>query len=78
MSYGIPRKAKLKLPLTAKVIGTGTTRDYRAGKQCQVQRNPTNPSMFIIWFSKSDIAQVTADDMPSTIEYIDGKPDHWQ
>lgn len=78
MSYAAPRKAKLKLPLTAKVIGQGRTVDYKAGKACQVQRNPSQPGIFIVYFSKTNIAQVPAEKLPETIEYTDGKPEVWQ
>ena len=78
MSYAAPRKAKTKVEVTAKVIGQGTTTTYKAGKACQVQRNPSNPGMFIVYFTKTNIAQVRAEDLPETIEYTDGKPAHWQ
>ena len=73
MSYAAARKAKTKTAITAKVIGHGTTIDYKAGKTCMVQRNPSNPGMFIVYFSKTNIAQVEALNMPTTIEYLDGK-----
>lgn len=78
MSYAAPRKAKLKLPLTAKVFGQGRTVDYKAGKACTVQRNPSQPGMFIVYFSKTNIAQVPAEKLAESIEYTDGKPEGWQ
>jgi len=78
MSYASARKAKLKISVTAKVIGQGTFVDYKAGKACQVQRNPSNPGMFIVYFSKTNIVQVPADQLPETIQYMDGKPEGWQ
>lgn len=68
MSYAAARKAKLKVAITAKVIGQGTFVDYKAGKACQVQRNPSNPGMFIVHFSKTNIAQVPAEQLPETIQ----------
>lgn len=78
MSYAAPRKAKTKKELVAKVIGKGETKTYKAGKACSVMRNPSQPGMFIVYFTPKIIAQVRAEDMPETIEYTDGKPDHWQ
>lgn len=78
MSYAAPRKAKIKVAMVAKVIGQGRTVEYKAGKACQVQRNPSNPGMFIVYFSKTNIAQVPAMQLPETIEYTDGKPEGWQ
>jgi hypothetical protein len=52
--------------------------DYKAGKACQVQRNPSNPGMFIVYFSNTNIAQVPAEHLPETIQYMDGKPEGWQ
>lgn len=73
MSYAVPRKARLKLPITAKGIGSKNTVTYRAGKACQVQRNPAHPGMFIVWFSKTNIAHLPAEQLPETIVYMDGK-----
>lgn len=78
MSYAVPRKAKTKVALVAKVIGQGRTVEYKAGKACQVQRNPSNPGMFIVYFSKTNIAQVPANQLSETIQYTDGKPEGWQ
>jgi hypothetical protein len=78
MSYAAPRKAKIKVVLTAKVIGTGRTVEYKAGKACQVQRNPGHPGMFIVWFSRTNVAHIPAERLPETIEYADGKPEGWQ
>lgn len=78
MSYAAPRPAKTKKELIAKVIGAGTTKTYKAGKACQVQRNPAQPGMFIVYFAKNIIVQVKSEDMPETIEYTDGKPALWQ
>jgi len=78
MSYAAPRKAKLKLPVTAKIIGSNDTVTYRAGKACQVQRNPAHPGRFIVWFNRTNIAHVPAEQLPETIEYLDGKPEGWQ
>lgn len=78
MSYAAPRKAKTKVSLVAKVIGQGKTVEYKAGKACQVQRNPSNPGMFIVYFSKTNIAQIEARNMPETIQYMDGRPEGWQ
>lgn len=78
MSYAAARRAKLKIPITAKVIGQGTTVEYKAGRACQVQRNPSNPGMFIVYFSKINIAQVPAEQLSETIHYVDGKPEGWQ
>jgi hypothetical protein len=78
MSYAAARKAKLKISVTAKVIGQGTFVEYKAGEACQVQRNPSNPGMFIVYFSKTNIVQVPAEQLPETIQYMDGKPEGWQ
>lgn len=78
MSYAAPRKAKLKIAVTAKVVGQGRTVDYKAGKACQVQRNPSHPGMFIVWFSKTNIAQVPAEQLTNTIEYTDGRSEGFQ
>lgn len=78
MSYAAPRRAKTKVALTAKVIGQARTIEHKAGKSCQVQRNPTHPGMFIVWFNKTNIAHIPAERLPETIEYVDGKPEDWQ
>lgn len=78
MSYAAPRKAKTKVPMIAKVIGANRTIEYKAGKACQVQRNPSNPGMFIVYFSKTNITQVPAIQLPEAIEYTDGKLEGWQ
>lgn len=75
MSYAAARKAKLKISVTAKVIGQGTIVEYKAGKACQVQRNPSNLGMFIIYFSKTNIGQVPAELLPETIQYTNGNPE---
>lgn len=73
MSYETPRNAKLKLPLQAKVIGKGVMVEYGAGKACQVQRNPSKPGWFIVYFRKDHIGQVPAEQLPETIQYTDGR-----
>lgn len=78
MSYAAARKAKLKRTVIAKVIGQGMTVEYKAGKSCHVQRNPSNLGMFIVYFSKTNIAQVPAEQLPETIQYMDGIPEGWQ
>lgn len=75
MSYAFSRKAKLKISLNAKVVGQGKIVEYKAGEACQVQRNPNNPGTFIVWFSKTHIAQVPAEQLPETIQYMDEKPE---
>ncbi|CAB3697049.1 hypothetical protein LMG26690_02424 [Achromobacter animicus] len=32
----------------------------------------------MVYFSKTNIAQVAAEKLPETIEYTDGKPEGWQ
>ena len=78
MSYAAPRKAKTKKALTAKVIGRNSIIEFEVGTSCRVQRNPSQPGIFIIWFSKNKIAQIPAKELPETIEFIDGKPEGWQ
>lgn len=78
MSYAAPRKAKTKTGLVAKVIGANRTVEYKPGKACRVQRNPAHPGMFIVWFSRTDIAHIPAERLPETIEYTDGRPEGLQ
>lgn len=77
MSYELPRKAKTLVPLTAKVIGKNMTKDYKAGKACEVQRSPMNPGEFIIYFQNTKTAailcKVDAINLVETIEYTDGR-----
>lgn len=78
MSYAAPRKARTKKALTAKIIGSNNVVTFEIGKICRVQRNPSQPGLFIIWFSQNKIVQVPAKELPETIEFIDGKPEGWQ
>ncbi len=78
MSYAAPRKAKTKVALTAKVIGASRTVEYKAGKACRVQRNPAHPGMFIVWFSKTNVAHLSAEQLPISIAYTDDRPEGWQ
>ena len=78
MSYAAPRPAKLKIQLETKVIGTPTKNMQKIGKKVQVQRNPSQPGMFIVWISKKELAQVPAEKLTDTIEYTDGRPEGWQ
>lgn len=77
MSYELPRPAKTLVPLTAKVIGKGTTVDYKAGKSCTVQRSPSNPGEFIIYFkytkTEAILTKVDSIKITETIEYTDGR-----
>ncbi|MFM0554784.1 hypothetical protein P0D69_28010 [Paraburkholderia sediminicola] len=76
MSYEVPRAAKLLVEVQSKYIGIGAGRTHKAGKRCKVQRNPSNPGEFVIWFGKTEIAKVQALDLTSTIEYTDGRPQY--
>ena len=77
MSYEAPRKAKTLIALTAKVVGQDRTVDYKAGKACSVQRNPSNPGEFVIYFkytrSEAIISKVDAIKITETIQYTDGR-----
>jgi hypothetical protein len=79
MSYEIPRPAKIKVPIKAKVVGKDEFVDYRPGKTCKVQRDPTNTGQFVIYFEynkskgKAIIAKFDAKNLPETIEYTDGR-----
>jgi len=78
MSYAAPRKAKTIKALTAKVIGSNDFVQFKAGTICRAQRNPSQPGLFVIWFSQNKIVQVPAKELPETIEFTDGKPEGWQ
>ena len=78
MSYAASRPAKLKISVISKLIGVGTLTTHKVGKKVKVQRNPTYPNMFILWFSPKDLAQIPAIELSDTIEYTDGKPEGWQ
>lgn len=75
MSYASPRKAKLLKVVVGKVVGTGVTIEHRVGTNVSVQRNPSDPAKFIIWFSKKEVAQVPSGELADTIKYTDGKPE---
>lgn len=77
MSYELPRKAKTLVAITAKVVGKDRTVDYKEGKACTVQRSPSNPGEFIIYFkytrTEAIIAKVDSIKITETIEYTDGR-----
>jgi hypothetical protein len=73
MSYELPRPAKLLVEIESKYIGFNVGRTHKAGKKVKVQRSPADPGLFIIWFSKTEIATIAAVQLPQTIEYTDGR-----
>lgn len=79
MSYEAPRAAKILKPMQGKIVGKAEFKDYKAGKACKVQRDPTNPGQFVIYFEynpskgRAIIAKFDAKELPETIQYTDGK-----
>ena len=71
MSYELPRPAKLKVDVKSKFIGQDAGRMHKAGKNVKVQRSPSDPGVFVIWFGKNEVAKVPALQVPETIEYTD-------
>lgn len=75
MSYANPRPARLIKMVTGKLVGQGITKQHPVGTKVSVQRNPTDPAKFILWFSKQEVAQVPSGELMDTIRYTDGKPE---
>jgi hypothetical protein len=79
MSYEIPRPARIKVPIKAKIVGKDEFVDYKPGKVCKVQRDPNNTGQFVIYFeynkakNRAIIAKFDAKDLPETIEYTDSR-----
>lgn len=77
--YENPRPAKTKVPIKAKVVGKDEYVEYKAGKRCNVQRDPTNTSQFVIYFEYSKaknravIHKFQVNELPETIEYLDAR-----
>lgn len=77
--YENPRPAKIKVDVRAKVVGKDEYVDYKAGKRCNVQRDPNNTAQFVIYFEYSPkkgravIHKFPAAELPETIEYLDAR-----
>jgi hypothetical protein len=80
MSYEVPRAAKLLVDVQSKFIGKDEGKMHKAGKKVKVQRSPSNPGEFIIWFGagNKEYAKVQSLDLRQTIEYTDGRPEGHQ
>lgn len=79
MSYEIPRPAKTLVELEGKVLGKDETKKYQAGKAVKVQRDPTNPGQFVIYFEYNRgkgvavFKKIPGSDLNTTVEYTDGR-----
>ncbi|WP_233846790.1 hypothetical protein [Paraburkholderia sp. HD33-4] len=71
MTHEQSRPAKLLVAVESKYIGLDVGRTHKAGKKVKVQRSAANPSLFVIWFGKTEIARISASRLAQTIEYTD-------
>lgn len=79
MAYEIPRPAKTLKEITAKVVGKDETKTYKAGKAVKVQRDPTNPGQYVIYFENNRskgiaiFKKIPSIELQDTIQYTDGR-----
>lgn len=77
-AYEAERPAVTLKPIRAKIVGKQEFKDYKVGKKCKVQRDPTNVSQFVVYFENSRskgciYAKFPVNELPETIQYQDAR-----